>query len=375
MNPIHFKIVDISGVARSDWEDLYSRSDSPNVHYHPIIFEAARETLLKKIKFNLIVGYAGERLVFLLPVRSRKSWILNRLDIIDVPTADHIEPLVDVEVKRVALYEFRRYLTEELRPDVLYARSITEEFKEWLNLSDQSGVCAMSQRFGWTVQLPPEQKQLIENHPTKFRAKIRKVKRRAEKENIRIRVIDSDLMPNAVCFASRLQQLKNLHSLRFESLNRSSFFLRENFQDFHSKFALGLSSKSVNIVFIEALTDDSVFASLYGIVSQNRFTFLMLGFDPSKSYLSPGHLLLTHAMEWLISQGIRSFDFKCGEEDYKKTWADGGYTTIDLVLVLSWQGSVVRKIDALTQWARRIYLSIEKRIFEGPFTRLFPQKP
>jgi len=71
--------------------------------------------------------------------------------------------------------------------------------------------------------------------------------------------------------------------------------------------------------------DDRIIGVLYGLSdapgrAARRFYYYLGGFDPEFERLSPGTLLIGHAIEESIRDGISSFDFLRGQEPYKYLW-------------------------------------------------------
>jgi CelD/BcsL family acetyltransferase involved in cellulose biosynthesis len=70
--------------------------------------------------------------------------------------------------------------------------------------------------------------------------------------------------------------------------------------------------------------DRRIVATLYGLLDkpgpERRFYYYLAGFDPELAQLSPGTLLLGHAIEQAIVEGCRVFDFLAGREPYKYRW-------------------------------------------------------
>ena len=51
-----------------------------------------------------------------------------------------------------------------------------------------------------------------------------------------------------------------------------------------------------------------------------RAYYYIGGFDPSRARLSPGTIMIGHAIEEAIGAGARTFDFLRGREAYKYAW-------------------------------------------------------
>lgn len=65
---------------------------------------------------------------------------------------------------------------------------------------------------------------------------------------------------------------------------------------------------------------DRVIAYYFGFVYDKVVYFWNTGFDPEFSTVSPGKLLLHHALEDSFRERYRGFDFMVGEEPYKLQW-------------------------------------------------------
>jgi CelD/BcsL family acetyltransferase involved in cellulose biosynthesis len=61
-------------------------------------------------------------------------------------------------------------------------------------------------------------------------------------------------------------------------------------------------------------------AALYGLGHGERAYYYIGGFDPEFMSVSPGTLLIGHAIEGAIASGAKEFDFLRGREPYKYLW-------------------------------------------------------
>jgi CelD/BcsL family acetyltransferase involved in cellulose biosynthesis len=71
--------------------------------------------------------------------------------------------------------------------------------------------------------------------------------------------------------------------------------------------------------------DGAVIAALYALADRpgrgdRRVYFYLGGFDPDRAALSPGALLVGHAIEAAVREGAVAFDFLRGQEAYKRRW-------------------------------------------------------
>ena len=63
-----------------------------------------------------------------------------------------------------------------------------------------------------------------------------------------------------------------------------------------------------------------VIAVLYAFAGGKSTYYYLSGFDPAFDKLSPGTLIVGHAIEEAIAEGHRWFDFMRGQENYKYAW-------------------------------------------------------
>jgi CelD/BcsL family acetyltransferase involved in cellulose biosynthesis len=63
-----------------------------------------------------------------------------------------------------------------------------------------------------------------------------------------------------------------------------------------------------------------VAAVYYGFVANGRAYYYLSGFDPSFERLSPGTLIVHHAIQEAVREGAGEMDFLRGREAYKYGW-------------------------------------------------------
>jgi CelD/BcsL family acetyltransferase involved in cellulose biosynthesis len=66
--------------------------------------------------------------------------------------------------------------------------------------------------------------------------------------------------------------------------------------------------------------DERIIAAHFGMGDGRREYYYIGGFDPAFEKLSPGALVVAHAMEEAVRAGAREFDFLQGRERYKYDW-------------------------------------------------------
>ncbi len=78
--------------------------------------------------------------------------------------------------------------------------------------------------------------------------------------------------------------------------------------------------------------DGTVAAVFYGLADGRRVYYYLGGFDPAYQRLSPGTLLIGHAVDRAAAAGAEAFDFLKGREPYKYLWGAADTPTYALRL-------------------------------------------
>ena len=66
--------------------------------------------------------------------------------------------------------------------------------------------------------------------------------------------------------------------------------------------------------------NDRTVAIFYGFAHHHTVYYYLGGYDPSLEKLSPGTVIVAHAIEEAVRSGATTFDFLRGAEDYKYAW-------------------------------------------------------
>lgn len=116
-----------------------------------------------------------------------------------------------------------------------------------------------------------------------------------------------------------LHELFRLHGDRWSARGEPGIFAQDAVRRFHLSAATGLAARGVLRLYALRLGDD-VAAVFYGFLHRRRAYVYIAGFDPRFASLSPGTVLLAHAIEEAIGEGAVEFDFLRGREAYKYRW-------------------------------------------------------
>jgi CelD/BcsL family acetyltransferase involved in cellulose biosynthesis len=105
----------------------------------------------------------------------------------------------------------------------------------------------------------------------------------------------------------------------------------ERVQAFHREAAAGLLARGALRCY-GLRVDDRLIGVYYGFADGRRAYYYIGGFDPACAALSPGTLVVAHAVEEAVREGARAFDFLRGREPYKYAWGATDRPSRHLVL-------------------------------------------
>jgi CelD/BcsL family acetyltransferase involved in cellulose biosynthesis len=116
-----------------------------------------------------------------------------------------------------------------------------------------------------------------------------------------------------------LSSLLRLHSIRWNARGAAGVLAEGAVRQFHWAAAEGMLKLGILRLYVLRLNSRPI-SALYGFQHRKRFYFYLGGFDPEFSTLSPGTLLLGHAISQAIRERATEFDFLRGQERYKYLW-------------------------------------------------------
>lgn len=120
-------------------------------------------------------------------------------------------------------------------------------------------------------------------------------------------------------FDTAFEALLRLHGARWAERDGPGMLAAGDVQHFHRTVARGLLRRGLLRLYTMYL-DEQVVASYYGFVHRDRAYYYLSGFDPAFGKLSPGNLIVYHAIQEAAREGARHFDFLRGREAYKYRW-------------------------------------------------------
>lgn len=161
-----------------------------------------------------------------------------------------------------------------------------------------------------------------------------------------------------------VDRLVELHNKRWNRKGEPHGFSSHQYVAFHRAVMHSCMARDRLRLFCLQI-DDQLAAMSYMYKFRNQLFLMQAGFDPDLSELSPGQVLLGHAIEHAIGEGVEVLDFLRGDHRYKDELATGDRETVYL--------NAFRVRPGAWAWrARRLYLPTIKRQVLGVLERVHP---
>jgi CelD/BcsL family acetyltransferase involved in cellulose biosynthesis len=124
---------------------------------------------------------------------------------------------------------------------------------------------------------------------------------------------------NAENLNELLQSLFDLHAARWQRRGMPGMLADDVIQEFHREVAKAmLDADTLRMYAIRSAR--RIVAAFYGFAGATTIYYYLSGYDPELEKLSPGTLIIAHAVECAVRDGATTFDFLRGAEEYKSSW-------------------------------------------------------
>src|SRR4051794_24952185 len=110
-----------------------------------------------------------------------------------------------------------------------------------------------------------------------------------------------------------------LHRLRWSHVGATGVLADAAVERFHRTAAPALVDAGILRLYRLRIGSRPA-AALYSLTHRRRAYYYLSGFDPEYKNVSPGTLIVGHAIEQAIDEGAEEFDFLRGRETYKYLW-------------------------------------------------------
>jgi len=251
----------------------------------------------------------GERLVGLAPLYIEHGRTYDRVLQLGIGVSDYLDLLIDPE-SAVSLDTF----LDPLRLFLAGWRSCDlEELPPWSSLL----ALPLSADGSGTLEIQSACPVLDLARPISIgmQRRLRRGARRAERRGgLDIRSVgDAEI-------DGFLAALFGLHGVRWQSRNAQPGVLHDAaVRAFHRCAVPALSRDGIARLY-ELRVGGEVAGCYYGLLDRGRAYAYIGGFDPRFAAISPGGLLLAHAIDEARREGCREFHFLRGQEAYKYEW-------------------------------------------------------
>lgn len=120
-------------------------------------------------------------------------------------------------------------------------------------------------------------------------------------------------------FDELFEALLDLHRARWNRRRQPGLICDDAVEAFHADAARALLRRGM-LRFYALRLDQRIVACWYGFACRGRGLAYFIGFDPEFAEVSPGTLLVAHAIREAKREGAREFSFLRGDERYKRLW-------------------------------------------------------
>ncbi|HEY5955957.1 MAG TPA: GNAT family N-acetyltransferase, partial [Polyangiaceae bacterium] len=256
-----------------------------------------------------LVARQESRLVGMLPLCTREAVGQARVSLLGDGLSDHLDMIVEPARALECARLFMGALVEQTNIGKELAFDELRQGSPLNTVVAPAGLC--EERL---VQAPCPVLRLmagIDALPTSMRAKVRYYTRRAE----RLGRVEVEVATHSAVGAW-LETLFELHGKRWTSRGEAGVFATPSLRQFQREATCGLA--------------DSGYAKLFGLRIDGKPAAAMLllddgatayyyigGFDPAWAEVSPGTLLIAHAIDEAQERGLCEFDSLRGNEGYK----------------------------------------------------------
>lgn len=233
-----------------------------------------------------------------------------------VGVSDYLHPLSRTSYEQAVAIDLRNSLRDEPGIDLVDLHQVREDqalASIWPHeTSDSDGELVQAECL--VLELPNSFPEYVKGLSKSLRYDVRALDRDAfVSGKHRITVADSE-----TCL-SHLEVLFNTHKKRWKKRGLPGAFVGSRMHGFHQEWVARASNNGwlrLSVLHV----DEKPVGALYGMHLHQTTYFYQAGFDPAMKTISPGTLLVGHAIRSAIEEGDRKFDFMRGDEPYKRRW-------------------------------------------------------
>jgi CelD/BcsL family acetyltransferase involved in cellulose biosynthesis len=296
----------------ADWHLLWRELPNPTAFQTFAWISACFEAFLEE-KPRLMVAHGPDRLVAIAPFVGHET-----VRLAGGAVSDYQDALVAPGFERMAMTAFAEHFTHEPHR---WSECLFENLRQesallygdfganYTDVIEAHEVCPVLMLSG-----APSRAGLPPSIPAHQQEKVRYYRRRAEKAGkFQIEQVTWETLEEFQEALFRLQRA------RWQKRSQSGVLEDPHIQKPHRLAAPGLLRADILRMYGMRL-DGNLVGVYLGFVCGERASYYLSGFDPSVADLSPGMLLLAHAIAEAVREKAGCFDFLRGGEAYKYAW-------------------------------------------------------
>ena len=202
--------------------------------------------------------------------------------------------------------------------------------------------------FSYAATLPDSWETFRQKLPAKFQKdNARMIRRLSEMGRLEFVVANTTSE-----FSSMVETMLAQKERQYKETGARNIFSDINTRSFYRELGSAIVKKGDTHMSALILNGD-ILADHLGMVYRDRFYYLLPSFARGAwEKFSPGRLLLEDLVQWAISNHLRTFDFTCGGESYKKMWCDVETPFYRSVQPLTMRGHIHAQKQGLILWVK-----------------------
>jgi CelD/BcsL family acetyltransferase involved in cellulose biosynthesis len=284
---------DLFGALRAEWRSLADRSPVATPFQTPEWAELWMKWYGRGQRPMGVEVREGNDLVGLYPlVRGRSPWRAIRP--LGTGPSDYLHPLAEAGREADVAREIRGWLEE--RRGLVDLHQIRED----MPLGDEPG--GLEQAICLVLDLPPTYDSYLKTLGKSLRYDARRL----------------DKLPVEITTGREVEVFLELHHRRWRKRGLPGAFLGRA-AGFHREWT-EVAEREGWLRMTVLRHEGRAVGALYGMQMGAAAYYYQAGFDPEAKAISPGTLLVAHAIRTAIEEGAKVFDFMRGDEPYKRRW-------------------------------------------------------
>lgn len=292
---------------RDEWWDLFNQSDTATPFQSYPWALTWWKHFGANLKVQAIAIREGQDLVGMFLVTT-SSFLWKALRPLGVGVSDYLHPLIRTNYQRDVAQQISNHLQSRTDLDLIDLHAQRDDFGE----IQVPGMQAIEEGACLVRELPPDYERFVASLGKSLRYDVRKGMRRIQTAEVSISYADANSA------SSHLEALMKLHRNRWNRRGLPGVFFGKAAR-FHQDWTTKAVEHGWLWLSVMNVSQKPV-GAMYAMRTASRVFYYQAGFDPSMRSYSPGTVLVAHAIERAIGEGIREFDFLRGHEPYKRRW-------------------------------------------------------